>query len=113
MLLLQHLNAYIRSLDMKAIVKGMNALFSQSLKKLKLFFSRYPIDHKRERYDTYSRPYHRERDHRERDRELGSKRRFVTYYFCILNYSQAYNLISFFQSKLSTSDELWRTLHES
>ncbi|KAL7044593.1 hypothetical protein ACKWTF_001993 [Chironomus riparius] len=28
---------------------------------------RYPTEHKRERYDGYNRPYHRERDHRDRD----------------------------------------------
>lgn len=32
----------------------------------------YPSEHKRERYDSYSRSYHRERDHR--DRDLGPKR---------------------------------------
>ncbi|KAG5676207.1 hypothetical protein PVAND_006056 [Polypedilum vanderplanki] len=34
----------------------------------------YPNDHKRDRYDNYNRPYHRDRDHRDRDREMGIKR---------------------------------------
>jgi hypothetical protein len=32
-----------------------------------MVINRYPNEHKRDRYDGYNRPYHRERDHRDRD----------------------------------------------
>ena len=47
------------------IYTGIKIFFIlMSLMSLKI---RYPPDHKRERYDGYNRPYHRERDHRDRD----------------------------------------------